>query len=55
MCWGKHSCHMGEEKTLKALAEIPSAQRKEEVKKTISQGVEYLLQHHLYKKSAPYY
>jgi hypothetical protein len=23
MCWGKHSCHMGVVKTLKALAEIP--------------------------------
>jgi hypothetical protein len=51
MCWGKHTCHMGAVKTLKALAEIPSAQRNEEVKKTISRGVEYLLRHHIYKKS----
>lgn len=51
MCWGKHSCHMGVVKTLKALAEIPINQRNEEVKKTISEGVEYLLKHHIYKKS----
>jgi hypothetical protein len=51
MCWGKHSCHMGVVKALKGLAEIPSTQRNKEVEKTISQGVEYLLQHHIYKKS----
>jgi hypothetical protein len=51
MCWGKHSCHMGVVKTLKALAEIPIIQRNKEVKNTIEEGVEYLLQHHLYKKS----
>jgi hypothetical protein len=51
MCWGKHSCHMGAVKTLKGLAEIPSTQRNKEVEKTISQGVEYLLRHHIYKKS----
>jgi len=27
MCWGRHSCHMGVVKALKALAEIPSKQR----------------------------
>ena len=51
MCWGKHSCHMGVVKTLKALAEIPIIQRNKEIKNTIEEGVEYLLQHHLYKKS----
>jgi hypothetical protein len=42
---------MGAVKALKALAEIPLEQRNEEVKNTISRGVEYLLQHHIYKKS----
>jgi hypothetical protein len=42
---------MGAVKALKALAEIPLDQRNEEVKKTISEGVEYLLKHHIYKKS----
>jgi hypothetical protein len=51
MCWGKHSCHMGVVKTLKALAEIPITQRNKEVKNTIEEGVEYLLKHHIYKKS----
>jgi hypothetical protein len=46
MCWGKHSCHMGVVKTLKALAEIPIAR-----KDSIDEGVEYLLKHHIYKRS----
>jgi len=50
-CWGKHSCHMGVVKTLKALAEIPSDQRSEQVKHTIAAGVDYFLKHHIHKKS----
>jgi len=50
-CWGKHSCHMGVVKALKALAEIPVNQRNKEVKNTIEEGVEYLLKHHIYKRS----
>lgn len=51
VCWGKHSCHMGVVKALKALAEIPVNQRNKEVKNTIEEGVEYLLKHHIYKRS----
>jgi len=51
ICWGKHSCHMGVVKALKALAEIPINQRNKEVKNTIEEGVEYLLKHHIYKRS----
>ena len=51
ICWGKHSCHMGAVKALKALAEIPFNQRNEEVRNTIEEGVEYLLKHHIYKRS----
>jgi hypothetical protein len=51
MCYGKHTCHMGAGKALKALAEIPSAERSPEVRRTIDQGVEYFLKHHIYKKS----
>lgn len=51
ICWGKHSCHMGVVKALKALAEIPFNQRNEEVKNTIEEGVKYLLKHHIYKRS----
>ena len=50
-CFSKHSCHMGVVKTLKALAEIPVSNRNPDVKKTINQAVEYLLIHHIYKRS----
>ncbi|GAI74646.1 unnamed protein product, partial [marine sediment metagenome] len=51
ICWGKHSCHMGVVKALKALAEIPFNQRNKQVRNTIEEGVEYLLKHHIYKRS----
>lgn len=50
-CWGRHTCHMGVVKSLKALAEIPENQRSVAVQRTISEGVEYLLKHHLFKRS----
>lgn len=50
-CWGKHSCHMGVVKALKAMAEIPADQRNREVSATIDKAVEYLLKHHIYKRS----
>ncbi|HNR65574.1 MAG TPA: nitrogen fixation protein NifH [Atribacterota bacterium] len=50
-CWGKHSCHMGVVKTLKALAEIPINLKNEEINRTIEIAVDYLLKHHIYKKS----
>ncbi len=50
-CWGKHSCHMGVIKALKALAEIPVEKRSSDVKNVIGRGVEYFLAHHIYKRS----
>jgi hypothetical protein len=50
-CWGRHSCHMGVVKALKALAEIPAGKRSDSVKCTIEKGAEYLLKHHVYKRS----
>ena len=50
-CWGKHTCHMGAVKSLKALAEIPPEQRTKAVNDTIKNGAEYLLKHRLYKSS----
>jgi hypothetical protein len=50
-CLGKHTCHMGAVKALKALAEIPENQRSSEVKSTIEEGVEYILKHHIHKRS----
>ena len=51
MCWGRHSCHMGVVKALKALAEIPPSQRAKDVRRTLEHGVEYILRHHVYKRS----
>ncbi|RJQ31363.1 MAG: nitrogen fixation protein NifH [Actinobacteria bacterium] len=51
MCWGKHTCHMGVAKALKALAEIPANKRSAQVKRAIDNGVEYLLLHHIHKRS----
>jgi hypothetical protein len=51
MCWGRHSCHMGVVKALKALAEIPPKRRSADVKRTIELAVEYILRHHVYKRS----
>jgi hypothetical protein len=51
MCWGKHTCHMGAVKALKALAEIPAEKRDSEIKATIEKGTEYILKHHIFKRS----
>jgi len=56
-CWGYthtrhvHTCHMGVVKALKALAEIPVDERSEDVKNTIEKGAEYMLKHHIHKRS----
>ena len=50
-CFGKHTCHMGAVKALKAVAEIPEKQRSAAVKQTIEKGAEYLLLHHVFKSS----
>jgi hypothetical protein len=51
MCFGRHTCHMGAVKALKALAEIPVNKRSKEVNETIKNGVEYMLIHHIHKRS----
>jgi len=50
-CYGRHTCHMGVVKTLKALGEIPKKRRTAEIRQTIEEGTEYLLRHHLFKRS----
>lgn len=50
-CWGNHSCHMGVVKTLKALSAIPKEKRDNKVQEKIDSLSEYLLKHHIYKKS----
>lgn len=51
MCWGKHTCHMGAVKALKALSEIPGKKRNPKVQRTIADGAEFILKHHVHKKS----
>ena len=51
ICWGKHTCHMGVVKALKALAAIPEDQRSARCQETVRQGIAYLLAHHIYRKS----
>jgi hypothetical protein len=51
MCWGKHSCHMGVAKALKALSAIPPRKRSIGVQDSIRKGCDYLLAHHIYRQS----
>jgi hypothetical protein len=51
MCWGKHSCHSGVVKSLKALSAVPTKERNKDIKETIKKGCDYILVHHIYKKS----
>jgi hypothetical protein len=51
MCWGRHTCHMGVVKTLKALAAIPLERRTTAVQRTLDQGSEFMLKHHVHKRS----
>jgi len=50
-CWGRHACHMGVVKSLKALSEIPCDRRDEDIDRTIQASKDYLLKHHIYKRS----
>ena len=50
-CWGRHSCHMGVAKGLKALVAIPEEKRSDRVSTKIEELTTYFLQHHIYKKS----
>ena len=51
ICWGKHTCHMGVVKVLKALSALPEDKRDKNVKDKINELAEYMLIHHIYRKS----
>jgi hypothetical protein len=51
MCWGKHSCHMGVVKTLKALSAIPKERRSRQTYEIITKACDYILAHQIYKQS----
>src|SRR5271157_2771150 len=50
-CYGRHTCHMGVVKALKALAAIPENKRSDAIKNTIANGAEHMLKHHIHKRS----
>jgi hypothetical protein len=50
-CWGRHTCMMGVVKGLKALAEVPVEKRTPQIDAKIAELAEFLLQHHLFKRS----
>jgi len=50
-CWGKHTCHMGVVKALRALAEITPEKRTGPVNDTIRKAADYILLHHVHKRS----
>lgn len=51
MCWGAHTCHMGVVKALKALSVVPQSNLTKEMEDTIQAATEFLLIHHIYKRS----
>jgi hypothetical protein len=50
-CFGRHTCHMGAAKSLKALAAIPKESRGQKVEAKIAELAEYFLIHRIHKKS----
>jgi hypothetical protein len=50
-CWGRHTCHSGAAKILKALAAIPEKRRTAAVRRTIEAAAEYFLKHHIHMRS----
>lgn len=51
ICWGRHTCHMGVVKMLKAFSRIPEPLRSPQVSETIARGAEFMLLHHVFKRS----
>jgi len=51
ICWGRHTCLMGVVKTVKALAELPASDRTPEILTTLRRCVEFLLIHHICRRS----
>lgn len=50
-CFGRHICHMGAAKALKALAAVPEGMRTARMREKTDELVEYFLIHRLFKKS----
>jgi hypothetical protein len=50
-CWGRHTCHMGVVKALKALGAVPEEKRTAEINGTIQKAAAFMLIHHIYRRS----
>ena len=50
-CWGAHTCHMGVIKALKGLSAVPTEKRTGEINDAIQKTTEFILIHHIYKRS----
>lgn len=50
-CFGRHSCHMGAAKALKALSAVPNVMRTTPVRQKTDELVEYFLVHRLFRMS----
>ncbi len=50
-CFGRHTCFMGVVKALKAFSAIPVEHRSQQVNDKIGELSEFMLKHHLYKRS----
>lgn len=51
ICWGRHTCHMGVVKALKAYSAIPEAKRTYAIWEAIDKAAEFMLIHHIHKRS----
>jgi len=51
ICRGRHTCHMGVVKTLKAFAGFPKEKRSKAIRQTIGRAAEFMLIHHIFKRS----
>jgi hypothetical protein len=51
ICWGAHTCHMAVVKAMKGFSAIPQESRSPAVNDTVHKAVEFMLNHHVYKKS----
>ena len=49
-CWRDHTCRSGAVKSLKAMAEVPRAQRTKDLRDKIEEGAEFLLSQNIFHK-----
>jgi hypothetical protein len=50
-CWGKHTCYRNVFWRLKALSVVPTKNRTKKIHKVIDDAADFILKHHVYKRS----